>query len=287
MSNPSAAVLTIAAGDVGIAELTGANDGPRILEFQRLAEAHYDGYPPGSLVGQPWCAMWVHSVFHRAGVELPHGLSHPWTGTICTTADSLRVWLPAGRPAPAGSIIVACGIHTGIVVRDRGNGLLDTIEGNVGNAVQRMVRARADWGVLVPPAIAAGGAPPAVVMRPSWGFDDETIKPDTWGGWATAEARNEKLDRFKRNNPDLWAAAVRLDRPNAPYAFRSGRKGTYGATWRLGGWASEPAREERIKAYCRARGRTTDDGIRRWRKAVPTVTPTGGTATGIGGARTT
>lgn len=275
MSN-AARVLDIAAGDVGISELTGNNDGPQIRAWQELAEAHYDDYPKGSLLGAPWCAIWVHSVFHRAGLSVDHGLTHPWTGTICDTASRLGIWLPAGQFAPPASILVSCGIHTGIVVRDRGNGLLDTIEGNAGNAVRRLVRNKAEWRIVVPPGI-AGVAVPAIVMVDSYGFDDLTVRPDTWGGWASRAGRDSTLERFKRAHPDLWAAAVLLDSQAAPYGFRSGKRGTYGATWRFGGWPTKAAREERVEAYCRARGREPGHGIRIWSKRVPVAA--GGKAT--------
>lgn len=285
MSN-AARVLEVASGDVGTAEATGSNDGPRIREWQELAEAHYPAYPKGSLVGAPWCAIWVHSVFHRAGVELDHGLSHPWTGTICDTARAQKLWLAKGALAPPASIIVSCGIHTGIVVRDRGNGLLDTIEGNSGNAVRRVVRDKSEWQILVPPAI-TGQDVPAVVMRDSWGFDDLHVKPDTWGGWARQQARDDKLRAFARNHPELWTAAVRLDRDNAPYAFRSGKRGTYGVTWKFGGWSARRIREERIAAYCRARGIKNEAGIRRWKTRVPDIAPQAGEATAAGAISTT
>lgn len=278
-------LITVARRDVGISEKTGRNDGEPIATWQRLAEIDYAAdYGPGELAGAPYCAIGLRHVVRDAQVDIPLGLTHPYTGIICTTADALGGLRPSGS-APPGSFIVRCGVHVGLVVRQRGD-LLDTIEYNSGNAVRELVRYAADWRIVVPPGV-DGEAPPLIVMRDSWGFDDLTLKPDTWGGWASESSRNAKHRAFARNNPELWTAIVRLDSKTAPYGFRSGRKGTYGATWKLGGWTAERIREERIAAYCKAHGIKGEKGIRRWKTRVPSVHPeTGGKATSAGGIST-
>lgn len=247
----------------GIHEASGRNDGRLIEEWQReAARAH--GYSEHTYRGQPWCAMFCKAVYRRAEVQAPERLTHPYTGYICQEADRLGGLRTSG-PAPPGSMMIKCGTHVGFVVRDRGDGLLDTIEGNAGNAVRRLVRRSADWRIIVPEALMDEPAEPAVEMRDSYGFDDLETKPRLFGGWPTPEARDERMAAFRAARPGLWTAAVHLDRPS-PYAFRAGRPGTHGERWRYGGWTTKEIREERIEAFESRHGHRN---VRRWRRRVP------------------
>lgn len=279
MATVAQLMISTAQEYVGVSEATGRNDGEQIEAWQRAAERDYPGwYRPGDLIRAPWCGIFLRAVVRAAGIsaaDVPLGLTHPWTKIACDTADELDLWLPAGRLVPPGAFIVQCGVHIGLVVRDRGDGLLDTIEGNASNAVRRLVRARSDWRIIVPPGVRAG-ATPEPVMVPSYGFDDLTIKPTTFGGWASESGRDEKLAAYRRNNPARWAAAVRLSSKTAPYGFRAGAAGTYGKTWRFGGWRTEAACRERMRAYCEARGKRMAD-LEPWVRMVPSVkAPAGG-----------
>lgn len=270
-------VIAVAERYVGVAEATGRNDGPQIETWQRAAEDSL-GLPRGTYRGAPWCAIFVRAVYAEAGVPLDSMLGHPFTGFICQRADAMGGLAPDGL-APPGSLLIRCGIHVGLVVRDRGNGLIDTIEGNVGNAVRRLVRARDEWRVIVPPAVA--GTITRVAMRDSYGFDDLNLRPRLFGGWATAKVRDARMEAFAAARPDMWTRAVRINRPS-PFAFEAGPIGTHGATWQFGGWASREVREERLAAYARRVGHMN---LRRWRRRVP-VSSEGGTATAAGALST-
>lgn len=275
-------VVASALAEVGVAEATGRNDGAKIEAWQRAAEAAYrDEYPVGGLLGAAWCAIFVRSRFVAAGVPIDPRLVHPYTGYICQRADQLGGLAPRGL-APPGSLFIRCGVHVGIVVRDRGNGLIDTVEGNAGDAVRQLVRSKADWRIIVPPGIEDDPTPP-VVMRDSFGFDDLRLRPTLYGGWSTPELRDHKMAAFSSAHPGLWTAPVRVDR-DAPYAFRAGAAGTYGATWRFGGWTTKARRDELLDAYC---ARVGHRSVRTWRKRVPVPADLGGSATGAGAISTT
>jgi hypothetical protein len=148
---------------LGIAELPlGSNRGPAV-----------DVFTGGR--AEPWCADFVSWVLRAAGHPLvggEEGWRLPWTGDV-------RSWFAArGRyrdravamPLP-GDVVYFLHGHVGIVVAVRGSAI-ETVEGNNGDAVRRVVRDgwRADPDIggfgRVPepdegPASQAGGMPAA------------------------------------------------------------------------------------------------------------------------------
>jgi hypothetical protein len=264
-------LVAAALAQVGVSEATGRNDGALIEAWQREAELAHPassprGYHPGALTGAAWCAIFVKAMARDAGVQIDPMLTHPFTGYICQRADELGGLRPRGL-APVGSLFIKCGVHAGIVVRDRGNGLFDTVEGNSGNAVRQLVRDQSDgWRFVAWPGVGSA-AGDAVVMRDSYGFDDLNLRPFLYGGWRTERARRIRREAFLAARPGWWAADVRID-TDSPFAFRAGPPGTYGATWRFGGWGTKALRAEKIEGYSR---RVGHENLRIWSKRVPVV----------------
>lgn len=226
---------------------------------------------------KPYCGTALDAWFAEAGID-DSNVCSPSTAVMCERADNLGGLAPSGSLAPIGSIICKCGVHTGLVVRDRGNGLLDTIEANVSHSVKRLVRVKADWRIIVVPAVAKDAQavrPPLVVT--SYGFDDLSLKPTLYGGWSTPAARDEQLARYKAAHPRDWTRAVRTSAAS-PYAFEAGPGGTYGADWRFGGWPNKAIRDEKVARYEESRPGAR---VRIWSKSVP-VPDTNGSPTGEG-----
>ena len=256
-------------------EATGNNDGPQVRKWQREAEIVYEK-AEGYYVGAAWCAIGAGCVAREAGVQAAfpatvNRLWHPYTGFITDEADRMG-GLAAGALAPMGALFVQPGVHVGVVVHDRGNGLLDTVEFNAGNAVRRLVREKADWRIIVPPGIAA--APPPMFVN-SYGFDDLTVKPLLMGGWPTTDARTNAKQVILRDRPGWWTRDVKTQR-DSPYAFWMGPPGTWESDWKwweYGGWTgggddakAKRIREANIDKFTRARGH---QNIRLWRMRVP------------------
>lgn len=223
-----------------------------------------------SLPPNPWCAMAVGLAYRRAGVS-DAGLVHPYTGFICDRADAMGGLRPL-EVAPPGSLVIRCGIHVEVLVQDRGNGLLDTIGGNVSNSVKQVVRAADEWRLIVPPAVLADAEPPKPLFRMTYGFDDLNLKPTLYGGWPTRDARRQRRLAFLDRHPGWWARDVRINRPS-PFAFEAGPEGSWGAKWRLGGWPSFDAREEEMAKYAKREGHKN---LRTWSKRVPVLPASSG-----------
>ncbi len=129
-----ARLLAAAETQVGQSEQPpGSNDGPAIATYRSAV--------PGSQAGDPWCAEFVSWAAAQAGVPLGDG------GTGFRSVAALTSWaaqtgrlLPAGSIPQPGDLILFGDRHVGIVQAVEANGTIDTVEGNYGNAVQRVRR---------------------------------------------------------------------------------------------------------------------------------------------------
>lgn len=103
---------------IGVREVGGNNRGPKVEEIIRYAR----GYVP-----EPWCVNFVIWAYGRAGSKY---VKPGYTRAV-------RYMYPAagvsrtGSPKP-GDIVRFTFDHTGLFVRDLGNGYIETIEGNTG-----------------------------------------------------------------------------------------------------------------------------------------------------------
>lgn len=261
-----------------VVERTGRNDGGQVEAWQREAERVYVK-PAGTYRGAPWCAIGAGAVARESGIgiaspEMTSWLWHPYTGYITQQADRMGGLQPTGPRVLPGSLIVNPGIHVGVVVNDRGNGLLDTVEFNAGDAVSRLVRNRADWRVVEWPGVGTPTAPRRFVM--SYGFDDLNVKPRRFGGWISESTRDQQIDALKATRPSWWTRRVRWDSAGSPYGFWGGAQGTWEsdwAWWEYGGWtaggdesAAKATRERQIDAFERAHGHRN---VRVWARRVP------------------
>jgi hypothetical protein len=244
-------VIALALGHLGVRE-TRPNRGPEVDRFT----GHY------GMQGVPWCGCFVGYAYAEAGVD-DAGLCSPSVAVTCERADALGGLAPAGL-APPGTLMVKCGVHVGLVVRDRGDGVLDSVEGNTDNMVARRTRAKSDWRLIVPPALAAQAPRPPITI-PSYGFDDLNLKPNRYGGWATPEARDAQMAAYQQAHPTDWTRALRTTAP-APYAFEAGPAGNYGAPWKFGGWASKATRDAKMASYQQAHPLAP---LRPWATSVP------------------
>jgi hypothetical protein len=129
-----ARVLAAAETQVGQSEQPpGSNDGPAL--------AMYRAAVPGSQPGDPWCAEFVSWAAAQAGTPLGDGAGGFRSVAALTSwaAETGRL-LPAGASPQPGDLILYGDRHVGIVQSVEPNGTIDTVEGNYGNAVQRVHR---------------------------------------------------------------------------------------------------------------------------------------------------
>jgi hypothetical protein len=146
----------------------GSNGGGPIDIWEQAWGLHHVAY----------CGMFVDAMYRRAKVD-DAGLCHPSTAEMCRRARAAgAVW--DGRGAvPPGALWTACGKHTGMVVVDRGGGLVSTIEGNHMNGVNPGLRRAADGLIIIPPAIVAVEPPPEFI----WFLEDPAARPKLFGPW--------------------------------------------------------------------------------------------------------
>ncbi len=186
----AATVLRIATGEVGVKEdPAGSNRGARVETFQ--AATAYARY---QRTGWPWCGAFVEWVWRQAGVE-----------TDACSASTEQMWLLAkargwlSETPMVGCAILWRGVHTGIVVGIR-DGVVDTVEGNSGDAVTRRThRIGTGESFVIPPTIrrTAGN-----VGRVFWLEDtaagrlSRTVGP--WRTLAMAKRRLEAMEPAKR-----------------------------------------------------------------------------------------
>lgn len=248
----------------------GSNGGEPIETWQRQA-AHQQGYGADVYDGAPWCAIAVAAWFRLAGVEIDTKLIHPATGVICDHAGASGLFIPSHMNIPPGALMIRCGIHVGMVVRDRGNGIVDTIEGNVSHMVSRKVREKADWRFIVWPGLSLDSGPVAVEFRDSYGFDDLGLKPKVYGMWRSQAGRERKLVEYRiwaaQERPNWWTARAKAMRDgHVWYGFRTGPPGSYNKPWSFGGWETKETRDRLLKQYME---RTDSAMTRTWKKRVP------------------
>ena len=175
--SPGARAVLAALDDVGKKEVpNGSNGGP---ELDDLVGGYRDYWKSGGSKDPAWCGI-ACSVWTARALGLGHRgdaidwTAHPFSRWRGSTIDrrplnfSLLLWaeerdalLPAGGPAPVGSIFLmvregsgsdtssgsAAG-HCGIVVADHGE-TVETVEGNVSNRVVRRTRKKSELSGFV------------------------------------------------------------------------------------------------------------------------------------------
>ncbi|UTI65595.1 CHAP domain-containing protein [Paraconexibacter antarcticus] len=100
-------------------ETGGNNRGPMVERIIRYA---------GGDVGEPWCVDFVIWCYGNAGSRVVHP-GFPRAVSMMKTAKTRET----STPQP-GDIVRYTFDHTGIFVRDNGNGTITTIEGNTGSS---------------------------------------------------------------------------------------------------------------------------------------------------------
>lgn len=109
-------ITEIAAREIGVRELTGNNDGPRVEAYLACT---------GLKKGEPWCAAFLTWVFKQAGYNAPHSA---WSPDLFPSSRLVKVPLPAdvlGIYFPKLERIA----HVGMVERVDGDWCM-SIEGN-------------------------------------------------------------------------------------------------------------------------------------------------------------
>ncbi len=126
-------VVILAAKEVGVRELTGHNDGPRVEQYLHAAGLHR---------GDPWCAAWVSFIFMEAGYPAPRT---GWSPDLFPAKRRVKTALPAdvfGVYIPSLGRIGHCGlvekIHHDQVYTLEGN--TDGSGGREGDGVYRRIR---------------------------------------------------------------------------------------------------------------------------------------------------
>lgn len=138
-------VLAVAAGELGVTEATGRNDGPRVTMYLNRLRTEPAADDPRKLDrGLAYCAAWVQWVWWMAGLGLPINF---WecrrVATLHTTLEGLGAVLPAGSIPEPGDVLLWVGAsahdsagpsgHTALVREAHASGreaLIHTIGGN-------------------------------------------------------------------------------------------------------------------------------------------------------------
>lgn len=208
---------------------SGSNRGP----VERYQRAWADW-----MVGQPWCGAFLAWVYDRAGVD-DAGLAHPSTAEMCRRARAAGA---VGAPRP-GAMIVWCGTHTELLVRDLGDGVWLCVGGNTGDAVRWTRRSVAGGTIVVPPAIARSATAPP---RREYLLEDPRARPVLRGPWRRRAARDGAL-RALPTARRLRARPVRTRRGR--FAFLEGPRRLYGP------WGTAAARNAARRTLQRRLGR--------------------------------
>ena len=218
----------------------------------------------GTRIGpQPWCAMAAAKWYSDAGVD-DQNLFSPSTAVMCSNASRYGIReIKGSQTAPPGSVIIKCGIHMEVVVRDRGNGTMECIGGNVGNAVQVTSRRKSDWRIFAPEQITKDVA---IAMKTVFWFEDVRKQPKTYGGWMTQKARDKKIAEYLKGNPTHKdrIRKIKSVKGIAKYKFQvMPPKGSKGGV--SNDFATKALRDKAAKTYEAARGYT----VRRRSRRIP------------------
>ena len=133
-------IITIASAELGIKEVTGHNDGPRVEQYLR-----YTNLGPG----YDWCAAFVSWVYGQAGLAQPR---NPWSPALFPKARSYKDTDKIQQADLFGiySAKLKRINHVGLIKEKQGQYIL-SIEGNSNNRVesrrrhQRTIHSYADW----------------------------------------------------------------------------------------------------------------------------------------------
>lgn len=104
---------------IGVVERGGNNTGPIVDQIIRSN---------GGAIGEPWCGDFMAFVYRKAGSK---GVDRSWASVALVGSDpDVRRQFP---PQP-GDLVRFNFSHIGMFVRDRGDGTIETIEGNTGSS---------------------------------------------------------------------------------------------------------------------------------------------------------
>lgn len=187
------------------------------------------------LRGVPWCGCAVKGWYAEAGVD-DDGIAHPATQVMYDRARAQGAIV--SEPIP-GSMFVYPGIHTGLVVRDLGGGVVETIEGNTSDSVAYRRRAYGPGTglyFLAPRAIRVGAKPKPPAR--DYYVEDPLATPILRGPWRSKAARDRALSRLPKARR-ARARAVRVG--PGWYGFLEGPRRLYGP------WDSNAARDDAHK----------------------------------------
>lgn len=117
--------MAIAHAEIGISEIAGKEDNPRILEY------HQETSLKASSDEVPWCSSYVNWVFQQVGIE----------GTDKANARSWTHWgIPLEFPKYGCIVVLKRGAnasqgHVGFYLNDAANGRIMLLSGNVSDKV--------------------------------------------------------------------------------------------------------------------------------------------------------
>jgi hypothetical protein len=201
--------------------------------------------PWGMGYGWPWCGAFAAAMYSEISVD-DDGIGSPSTAVMYERAKARGAIVK--RPVP-GAFILWPGVHVGIVVRDLGNGICLSVEGNSGDGVRYRRRAYAD-AVLVAPKAVRDYTPVQPARR--YYLEDTAAKPSLVGPWRSREARERAIKNFKN---------VRRVRVGKKYAAYIGPRRVYGP------WGDEASRNAARKTLEARLGRK----MRPYSRAIQTV----------------
>jgi hypothetical protein len=219
---PGERVAATALRYVGVRESPdGSNRGPLIDKWA----AHW------GLQGVPWCGCYVDAMFREAGVG-DADLAHPSTSEMRRRANAAGAIIPSSARAPAGAFWLNDPNHVGLVVSDRGDGTVNTVEGNTSNGVFQRIRRKSDARIVVPPGIAVEPDPPKVT---EYLLEDPKAEPKLYGPWRSKKNRDAALASL----PARRRSSARLVRgKDGGYGFILGPRRLYGP------WPTKEARDD-------------------------------------------
>lgn len=131
-------VVSVARGELGVKELTGRNDHPRIMQYLRVC---------GIRKPSPWCASWLSFCFYQAQVPAPRDArSGSWNRPQRVIWRS-SMWHPPMVPLP-GDVFWIPG-HVGLVDTWMEGPHFKSIEGNWSNRVRHVFRRKRQTNAIL------------------------------------------------------------------------------------------------------------------------------------------